>query len=172
MEASKINTSAPVRERFEDLVRRGDLSGLESAWGEEVAQSGEGGPADPEAFLATADVLIKKGDSTRARTLLEVLLPTISSDPARKFAVLRRLLQVATGRSDVRAEFVAAFREAHRDDPFAEVCLAVAGVEKASDPSSAADLLERIIRFRPGSVVHHRSGWGVGVVESFDPNLR
>ena len=169
-----MNTEGSTLFRFESLLEAGDISGLENAWVEEISQAGEGVIGEPEAFLTTADAIARRGDRERARTLLELLLPLAEKmgDQALRLGILRRVITFSPSRKDLRAAYLECFRTVHGTDPFAETCLAVAQVETALDVVKALDLYDRVRAFRPGTCVYHESGWGVGVVESFDPILR
>ena len=175
-----MNTTKPAHERLRSLAENKEYSDLEDAWLEAITQVSEGPEGRLDRFLSSVDLLISRGEKERSCTLLDLLLPLVSSGGAfhptygarGRVEVLKRRVVSAPQKVELRVSLIAAFREAYPGDTLVDCCIELAQLQLAPDPAKALQLLGRLLHFRPGAYVNHGSGWGVGVVDNIDAPLR
>lgn len=172
IESRSLGTSRPKTDdasdpTLADLVRRGDIDGLERAWLEEMTSPGEAAR-----YLDGLDALADAGETERASLLAGMLLEAFDSHQRRQdvLALLRHLaergFEDVSGTDEMCAKCL---RESFGDEPWFDFLVGKAGLDMNRVSWRGFCDFHRCMAFLPGSVVLHRSGWGEGKVESLDP---
>ena len=149
-----------------------DIDQLEAAWVEILA-----GDVDQEgidALLGTVQGVLELGKGERAAGLLELLLPTIqekasSLNGATLVRFQELLVRAFPDNRDLFRSYVEAFQEEHGPSSAERAYFLACGVPESDQPAQSLARLDRLRAFRPGAVVYHESGWGIGEILAVDP---
>lgn len=117
-------------------------------------------------FLEAGRKAIDAGQGQRAGLPLSLLIPqseTLSTTERREFFEV--LVRCLPKERDHRNTLFALYEEEFANVPGIKVFLEAIDIKHAEDPAPAIELFHRMIRFRPGTFVFHRSGWGVGEIK-------
>jgi transcription elongation factor GreA len=147
---------------------------LEVAWMDIVG--GEGiSSVQIDGLLDAAAELIRQGFSGRAGPLLELLAGAEEGatgvEPTIGLRLAELLLRSAPGNRDYAATYIDLFQDCHGPTSAERAFFTASGIADASDAARALARFDSLMRFQPGTVVFHESGWGIGEVLSVDPLL-
>jgi transcription elongation GreA/GreB family factor len=157
-------------ERMESLLeahRSGDLDRMEELWLEMV----ESVPADARPLIGIVDELKEWGESDRALVMLEVLVGPLRE--AERWddliAVLKRIVAIEPAKDDLGPDFAACYKHLNEDCESIDLFIEKSRLRFARPIGPALAAMEVFLAYRPGEVVLHASGWGIGRVKGTDP---
>jgi len=164
----------PKLAELRKLLDGGDFDAVEGAWMDLLEGDSLNGER-VDGLLAAADELMLQGYSGKAGPLLELLSGAAEGvaglDPA-LFVRLSDLLVRAFPRNpEYLSLFVDRFQEHFGPTSVERAYFNAAEINDVSDPLRALERFDSLMRFQPGTVVFHESGWGMGEVLSVDPLL-
>ncbi len=159
-----------VAELIETLLqahRSGDLEKLEECWLEMV----DAVPSDMQSLLAILDELREWGESDRALAMLEVITPNLREN--RRWSdlleVLRRISVLKPESDNLGPDFAACYKHLNEDCETIDLFIEKSRLRFARPIAPALEAMEMFLALRKGDVVLHESGWGLGIVQGFDP---
>lgn len=161
-------SSSDSMKRLVELASRQDLKPFENAWTEAIAAGGHA----VEGFLTAASALESQGQNRRSASCLALLLPDYMSSENFDSAlpVLKRLAEISPTESGLRKNLLTVYRSINADVPETEVFLEQSGLSTSGgDIVEQVKLFEIFLSFRPGGYIFHPAGWGVGTIESINP---
>ncbi len=156
------------------LLDEKNFDQLERVWMDlvdsDVLSSGQA-----DGLLGAAGELIRRGFSGRAGPLLDLLASAVEGDgsvePTTRLRLAEMLLRSTPGNRDFLVEYVERFHECHGPTTSERAFFVASGIAETADPILALSRFDCLMRFQPGAVVYHESGWGIGEVLSVDPLL-
>lgn len=159
---SDLTTASPAQ-----LARQGDLDALDRIWLEEM-----GSPQGLPRYMEALDALKQGGSRERvgplAAMLAEALEAAKRSDDAD--TLLMHLAETCVDEISGIEELCAAHvQRVFGNEPWFDHLAKKAGLEGDQVDWSTFVEFCRCTAFVPGSAVHHRSGWGDGVVADLHP---
>ena len=160
--------------QLRSLVAERKLDRVEDVW-MEAMEDPEGVGQRIEAFLDVAESFLDQiKDKERAAALLELLLPTFdeASHGRSALRLYWLLVKAVPERKDYRAGLAERFERHYPLASPERAFYEASGYTGSSDPLAALGRLDRLLRFKQGAYVYHRSGWGVGKVLTVDPFLK
>lgn len=117
-------------------------------------------------FLDAARTAVAANEGKRAALPLSLLIPQAATVPLAQRREFYELLVCCQPKErDYRNALVAIYEEEYGDVTGFSVFLKAIDLKHAEDPKAVIELFHRMIRFRPGTFVYHRSGWGVGEIK-------
>ncbi len=155
--------------RLVELASRQDLKPFEGAWAEAIASGAHG----VEGFLKAASSLESQGQDKRSANCLSLLMPGYmsSEDYSSALLVLKRLAKISPTESGLRKNLLTVYRSLNADIAETETFLEHSGLgTSGGNIVEQIKLFEIFLSFRPGGYVFHPAGWGVGTIESINPD--
>ncbi|MBI4600523.1 MAG: hypothetical protein HY721_01045, partial [Planctomycetes bacterium] len=128
-----------------------------------------------DAFLDIAEVILSQERETgRTGALLELLVASLSeaTPPRVRLRYQGLLVRCFPANKEHRAAFAELFEGLHPLASAERAFYEASGYPSGANPAAALARLERLLRFREGAYVFHRSGWGIGRVTAVDPFLK
>lgn len=162
-------STAPSAERLATCLTEGRWNELESLWVDNLAQV----PTEESFLWRVAETLVSQGQHTRAITLFQVLCPRLRTEGAIGAALpaLKKVSPLAQDDPEIRASLLDAYRAACKDVADLESFLRASGLAVGGAIAAGVTTMDRLLRYRVGSFVHHEAAWGVGKVLSVNPTL-
>ena len=159
-----------VAELIETLLqahRSGDLEKLEECWLEMV----DAVPSDIQPLLGILDELREWGESGRAQAMLEVVTPHLRENRrwSDLFEVLRRIVVLNPDSDNLGPDFAACYKHQNEDCDTIDLFIEKSRLRFARPIAPALEAMELFLAYQKGDVVLHESGWGLGIVQGFDP---
>lgn len=155
------------------LADDGDFKALENQWLNAFSKAPEdegGATALLNDGAAALELLVSRGDTARALTLVE-LVPEDVERAADGAAALRLLNQLARQKPDdasLRRRLRDAYRRRYKGRRGLDRLLELAGLyDEGNDPVGVVDRLVELLAYQKGSLVRHPS-WGPGEVTKID----
>jgi len=147
--------------------RSGDLDRMEELWLDLV----ESVPADARPLLGIVDELKEWGESDRALVMLEVLVGPLRETErwGDLMAVLMRIVDIDPAKDDLGPDFAACYKHLNEDCESIDLFIEKSRLRFARPIGPALGAMEMFLAYRPGEVVLHESGWGIGCVKGTDP---
>jgi transcription elongation GreA/GreB family factor len=145
---------------------------LEDVW-MDVLENPEGVPPVVDQLIGVAECLVRdERERARGGSLLELLAPLLGEGiPERStLRAYELLVQAFPEKKDHRASFAECFERVYPLASPERALYEASGF--AASGARALERLNRLLEFREGAYVHHRSGWGVGRVLAVDPFLK
>jgi len=157
-------------ERIDSLLeahRSGDLDRVEEFWLEMV----ESVPTDAAPLLGIVDELREWGEADRALVMLEVLVGPLREAErwADLIAALNRIVALDPAKDDLGPDFAACYKHLNPDCQSIDLFIEKSRLRFARPIGPALEAMELFLAYRPGEVVLHESGWGIGRVQGTDP---
>jgi len=152
-----------------------DFDQLENAWMDLVAGESALTGEQIDSLSDAARALMRQGFTTRAGPLVELLAPAAEraagASPRSLLRVSELLVRAFPQNRDYLAALVDRFHGTFGPTTAERAYFDAAGVADSGDPAAALARFDLLMRFQPGTVVYHASGWGMGEVLSVDPLL-
>ena len=187
--AAPANADSKLTNLYESLAE-GDSDRIENLWMEILEDTAQLASTlnDLAGFAAEG---LRQGQGTTIKPLLELTWGTLSeasgdSDEEGGAASAAALSSVASaqraalGEVMVRAfparkEYLAVYLDAflEENDPMSaeRAFFNTCDIENATDKVEALDRFSQLLEYRPGAVVYHESGWGIGEILEVDALL-
>ena len=185
--AAAENADSKLTDLSESLGE-GDFDRLENLWMEILE--------DPKRLVSSvADLAAVAGEGLRQgqekiKPLLDLTWGTLSEEgesaaedsdapepglsgipPGDLSALGEVLVRAFPGRKEYLAFFLDAFFEANKPLSVERAFFDACDIEGASDKNVALDRFSELLRYMPGAIVYHESGWGIGEVLEVDALL-
>ncbi len=162
-------STAPSAERLATCLSEGRWNELESLWVDNIAQV----PSDESFLWRVSETLVSQGQHARAITLFQVLVPRLRTEGSMAAALpaLKKVAPLAQDDPEIRASLLDAYRAACKDVADLESFLRASGLSVGGAIAAGVATMDRLLRYRVGSFVHHEAAWGVGKVLSVNPTL-
>ncbi len=151
---------------LEHAVRQGNWDEYDELWLDAVEKEQLPFPE----FLQAARQSITSGHGERAGKVFELLEPQARSlgHKARR-AFFETIVQCLPKQRPQRHALIEIYREEFGEIDGFELCIRTSELKDSKSPADSIKLFLRMIHYQTGCYVHHKSGWGVGVITRLDP---
>ena len=176
--AAPANADSKLTE-LNQILSEGDFDRLENLWMEVLGNSGQ--LASSVAELAAAGIEgLRLGYEAEIKPLLELTWGALgegedgaplSVTAGDKAALGEALVRAFPSKKEYLAYFLDAFLESNDPMSVERAFFNACGIEDAPDKVEALDRLRQLLEYKPGAIVYHESGWGMGEVLEVDALL-
>ena len=176
--AAPANADSKLTE-LNQMLSEGDFDRLENLWMEVLGNSGQ--LVSSVADLAAAGIEgLRLGYEAEIKPLLELTWGALGEGEegaslgvteGDKAALGEALVRAFPSNKEYLACYLAAFIESNDPMSVERAFFNACGIEDAPDKVEALDRLNRLLEYKPGAIVYHESGWGMGEVLEVDALL-
>ena len=171
-----------------ESLGEGDFDRFENLW-MEILENPEQLASSIAALVAVAGEGLRQGQE-KIKPLLDLTWDTLGDEgesaaedspasggglsgisPGDRAALGEVLVRAFPGRKEYLAFFLDAFFEGNDPLSVERAFFTVCDIEGASDKNVALDRFSGLLRYKPGAIVYHESGWGIGEVLEVDALL-
>ena len=191
---SDLAAPANADSKFSDLyesLSEGDFERLENLWMEILG--------DTDQFISSINELagfalegLRQGQQGKIRELLELTWETLGEEAGsddedaavsasgsalsgiasgKRAALGEAMVRAFPARKEYLAFFIDAFQEENGPMSAERAFFNVCDIGNATDKVAALDRFDHLLQYRPGAVVFHESGWGMGEILEVDALL-
>jgi len=159
-------------DELERAIRAKDSDSAERLWLELLERDS----GNVDGFLKAADGIAEKAGGRRQAGVLLWMVAGALKDKDRARDLVRlyvRLARIAPDDGTLRTALADATRAAYATRADVEALLEKSGVVggTASELAKQAESLERYLRLEPGAYVFHKTGWGIGQIAEYLPDV-